>query len=195
MLVNFQHKTWILQEIERIGRARFDSVYWPALERAAQSCLPQFSCVIKDSNKDKALAGFLLVCPPSLETAISYRLPPRGLECLEIAFVAVDTTCEGRGLAHQMLTYTTHALRGSPCWLHVDTINPRAKKLYESYGFTEWLRQPDPYGSDGYLMILAENGWNTHSKVWPTLFNTGPCETKQALCGGIFAPPLLTSRG
>lgn len=196
MLVKFQRQTWIHQEITRIGQNRFPSQYWPALEVAYQTCSSQLSVFIQDLNKEKALAGFILVCPPSRESVHAYKLSTRAplvQDFYEMAFVAVDAAHEGKGLARKMLTYVMDSLRSrtTRCWLHVDSVNYRAKGLYESFGFTEYAHFPDPYGSDGHLMVF--NGGNSHSKKRPALLNAGPCETKQTFSGSIFAPPLSAS--
>jgi ribosomal protein S18 acetylase RimI-like enzyme len=199
MLVNFQRQIWIQREIMRIGQDRFPPQYWSSLENAMHTCKQNFSILIQDPNKDKSLAGFILVCPPSFKSANDYNLHKAAsylCDSYEMAFVAVDAAHEGKGLARKMLTSVVESLRSHKvsCWLHVDTVNFRAKGLYESFGFTECARIPDPFGSDGSLMALIESGGNTHSKIRPALLNACPCETKQAFRGGIFTPPLLTSR-
>lgn len=134
---------------------------------------------------------------------------------IEIAFVAVDTAWEGKGLARRMLSEVLLCCKATHqnCWLHVDTYNPRARGLYESLGFYTLFEIPDLYGSHGSLMMwnarpfglihpnvsgiaLEDSGKfcrDTDMKEWPTLLNTSPCQSKHTLTGGIFTPPLMTS--
>jgi ribosomal protein S18 acetylase RimI-like enzyme len=202
---NFNRKTvWMQEEVRRIGRTRFESAYWPSLDQAIVNSVHQHSLVICDPNKDNALAGFVLVCPPpDRRKAAQWGLSPRidYDNMYEIAFVAVDAAWEGRGLARQLLTRVLAGLDAAEAggWLHVDLINPRAMRLYESLGFLLFDALPDPYGSMGYLMIYLERRTklcgDSHIEKWATLFHSGPGETKEALRRSVFAPPGVTSGG
>ncbi len=192
---------WMQEEVRRIGRARFESVYWPSLDQAiVNSAVYQHSLVICDPNKDNALAGFVLVCPPpDRHKAVQWGLSRIDYSNLyEVAFVAVDAAWEGRGVARQLLARVCDSLVGKGAWLHVDLVNPRAARLYESFGFFVLDTVADPYGSAGYLMVLerAKFGRNAaDTQVRPALFYSGPCETEQPFGRGIFAPPHMAGGG
>jgi ribosomal protein S18 acetylase RimI-like enzyme len=114
---------------------------------------------LNDPNKNKALAGFVLVCPPHSEAAYQYKLPtylPNTDTLYEIAFVAVDPAHEGKGFGKQMMRSLAQSLfeRLRSAWLHVDDTNIRARKLYESLGFRSQYDIHDPYGSFGQVMVL-----------------------------------------
>jgi ribosomal protein S18 acetylase RimI-like enzyme len=190
------------EEVQRIGRTRFETAYWPSLDQAIVNSVHQHSLVICDPNKDNALAGFVLVCPPpDRRRAAQWGLSRTDYDNMyEIAFVAVDAAWEGMGLARQVLSRVLAGLNAA--WLHVDLINPRATKLYESLGFSALDILPDPYGSVGYLMTYTrrlERGtklcWNSDIKKWATLLHSGPGEAEQSLSRSIFAPPGVTGGG
>lgn len=193
------------EEVRRIGRARFEAAYWPSLEYAMLNSVKDtngpHSLVICDPNKDNALAGFVLVCPPpDRHKAVQWGLSR--IDCnnmFEIAFVAIDSAWEGKGLARQMLSsILSNCPAGVRCWLHVDIVNPRAARLYESLGFSVFDTITDPHGSVGYLMISerkAKHGRNADVEKWTTLFNACPREAEQTLSRGIFAPPCMPGGG
>jgi ribosomal protein S18 acetylase RimI-like enzyme len=203
-------KPWMFEEVRRIGQQRFDSTYWPWLDQAIYDSTDQ-SMVVVDPKKPATLAGFVLTCPSNSLSAklypvlsdISLNYVPQN--AVEIAFVAVDTAWEGKGLARRMLSEVLLCCKATHqnCWLHVDTDNPRAKGLYESLGFQVHQEIPDLYGARGYLMITPplssltfdnfKLGRDTNMKIGPTLFNTGPCQAEHPFTGGIFTPPLMTS--
>jgi ribosomal protein S18 acetylase RimI-like enzyme len=206
-LRNFDSEAvWMQEEIRRIGRTRFDSAYWPSLDQAIVNSVHRHSRVICDPNKDSALAGFVLVCPPpDRHRAIQWGLSScENYENMyEIAFVAVDAAWEGKGLARKLLHSTITELDAvkASAWLHVDLINPRAMRLYESLGFLLFDTLHDPYGSNGHLMIREglergpELSRNSDIKEWPTLFYSGPGESEQSFCRSILAPPRMASCG
>lgn len=205
-LQNFKHCEWMYDEVRRIGQARFDKPYWISLEQALEDCLESHSFVSIDPDKDKTLSGFVLVCPNDSASAESYKLNSLFQNHLEIAFVAIDSFWEGKGLARRMLSEvllcckTTH----QGCWLHVDTVNPRARGLYDSLGFSTFITMPDPFGSMGDLMVWypytnslqlwAEILWYAHMEKRTTLLDSSPCQTKQPLCGSVLSPPRVTSQ-
>lgn len=188
------HRTQDRSEVRRIGRLRFPAVYWPTLDKVIDSCSEVHSLVLNTSNKDNALAGFVLVCPPFSEAFYDYTLHnhfPEGVG-YEVAFIAMDPAWEGKGHARRMIQTVTQNLIN--CWLHVDYDNEKAKGLYESLGFQTRLSLHDPLGSFGDLMVLSRNHkltGNSHMEKRTTLFDAGPCETEQAFCRGIFSPPLM----
>ncbi len=208
VVIPFQRNSWMDDEIRRIGYARFSEEYWPALDKAISTCMESQSFVIAKSRNHSAicqwqfaepgsspvLAGFILVCPPFSEDVWNYGIQTTPLAAMsEIAFLAIDEGEEGKGHAKTLMR---NVLQKSllPTWLHVDTVNSKAKKLYESLGFQIFAEIPDPYGSPGYLMVHLEGGWNTHIEKRTTLFNTSRCKTEQAFSGCIFTPPLSTGR-
>ena len=191
---------WIQNEIRRIGRSRFESAYWPSLDQAILNSVETHSHVICDPNKDNALAGFVLVCPPpNRQKAAKWGLSLSHFkQSYEIAFLAVDAAWEGRGLARQLMSAALTYLDN--CWLHVDFVNPRAAKLYESLGFRIYATQSDPYGSMGYLMQRLQSqrakfSWDTHGEKGAALFYAGPSEAEHSFSGCIFAPPRVSSDG
>ncbi len=202
----FQRNSWMEDEIRRIGYARFSEEYWPALDKAISICMESQSFVIAKSRNHSAicqwqfaepgstpvLAGFILVCPPFSEDVWAYGLQTTPLAAMaEIAFLAIDVGEEGKGYAKTIMRHVLQISR-LPLWLHVDTVNGKAKKLYESLGFCEFSEFPDPYGSPGYLMVYLQSGWNSYVEKRTTLFNTTSCQTEQAFHGCILAPPLTT---
>lgn len=196
------------EEVQRIGRTRFESAYWPSLDQAIVNSVRQHSLVICDPNKDNALAGFVLVCPPpDRHKAVQWGLSRTDYDNMyEVGFVAVDAAWEGKGLARQLLSrvLTGMEFAGVAAWLHVDLINPRAAGLYESLGFSVLDTLPDPYGSVGYLMTYLSIRWlerraklfrNTNIEKWTTLLHSGPGKAEQSLGRGIFTPPDVASGG
>lgn len=207
-LQNFKRNSWMESQIRQIGQSRFPSIYWAALDKAIFTCLESHTYVIVNEGNNSAIcqwqiagpgiptiAAFMLVCPPFSEDVAEYGLLATPVASLfEIAFVAVSEHHEGKGFARQLLSQvlqTTHV----PCWLHVDTVNTRAKKLYESLGMIEYRTQPDPYGYQGSIMITnpLESRWNSYMKIGSTLLDSRPREFKQTFGGSIFTPPLMTS--
>ena len=186
---------WMHDEIRRIGKARFGPEYWSSLETVLNTYSPQHSRVIC-SNKEKSIAAFVLVCAPQFSSLSKY-----GLEGIlpssfyEIAFVATDEGCEGRGYARQLLSEVLQCCQenNQTVWLHVDSINPRAVSLYESLGFRTALEIPDPFGSEGYVMVCLPVWRNCKTRERLTLFNAGPCESEQSFCRCILSPPGTTS--
>jgi hypothetical protein len=195
-------------QVRQIGQSRFPSTYWPALDKAISTCLESHTYVIVNEGNHSAIcqwqiaepgiptiAAFLLVCPPFSEDVVEYGLHTTPIAHLfEIAFVAVSCQHEGKGLARQLMSHVLQIGR-VPCWLHVDTVNIRAKRLYESLGMIEYRIQPDPYGYEGSIMISnnLESWGNSYMEIGSTLFDSRPCEFKQTFCRSIFTPPLMTS--
>ena len=185
---------WMHDEIRRIARARFEPEYWSAIETVLNTCSPQHSRVIC-SNKEKSIEAFVLVCSPHFSSHSKY-----GLEGIlpssfyEIAFLATDEGCEGRGYARRLLSEVLECLQqnNQNVWLHVDFINPRAVTLYESLGFCKALELPDPYGSEGYVMVWLAKRRNHETREGFALFNSCPCKTEQAFNRGIVTPPGAT---
>lgn len=203
----FQRNSWMEAEIRRIGRARFLPIYWPALDKAISTCLESQSYILpKISNHSaicpwqfaepgsfKSLAGFILVCPPHSDDISEYGLSGTPLsEMAEVAFLAVDTGEEGKGYAKLLLKKVVSSCL-LPFWLHVDTVNIRAKKLYESLGMIEYVEMADPYGSPGFVMVHLQSWRYSNAKEWPTLLNSCHSESEHSFCRRIFPPPLTTS--
>ncbi len=187
---------WMHSEIRRIAQKRFSPEYWSSIETVLESYSSQHSRVIYTPNKEKSLAAFVLVCPPHSSSHANY-----GLEGMvpssfyEIAFVATDEGCEGRGYARLLLSSILQCCieNSQNVWLHVDSINPRAVALYESLGFQKVLEIPDPFGSQGYLMVrLCPKGRYGNPSERFALFDAFPCQTEQAFSGCIVAPPSTT---
>lgn len=187
-----KHTPWMIAEVRRIARTRFDTVYWPAIEAALLNCLESHSVVRKAPNEHKRIAAFVLVCPPTTPTKADY-----GIEAylpshiLEIAFVATDVGWEGRGFARDVLEAVLQGCKTTPqsVWLHVDTVNEKARAFYERLGFRNFLHIPDPYGSPGVVMVFP--GRHEKSLQRFALFNASPCETEQTFSRGILAPPRM----
>lgn len=189
---SFYRTPWMIAEVRRIAYSRFDTEYWPAIEAALENCLESHSVVRKSPNKEKSLAAFVLVCPPSTPTKADYGietyLPPH---ILEIAFVATDAGWEGRGYARDLLEAVLLRCMTAQqmVWLHVDTINEKTRAFYERLGFRNFLHIPDPYGSPGVVMVFP--GRHEKSLQGSALFNASPCETEQAFGRCILAPPRM----
>jgi ribosomal protein S18 acetylase RimI-like enzyme len=167
----------------------------PGDSRQEQS-LDSFTALKHDLSSFSRLAAFVLVCPPHSSSHAKY-----GLEGMvpnsfyEIAFVATDEGCEGRGYARLLLSSVLQCCTENShnVWLHVDSINPRAVALYESLGFQTILDIPDPFGSQGYLMVrLDPKGRHSKSRERFALFDTSPCQAEQTFSGCIVAPPSAT---
>ena len=202
----FKRNTWMESQIRHVGRSRFPAIYWPALDKAISTCLESHSYIIVNEGNHSAicqwqiaepgipnLAAFILVCPPFSDDVAEYGLQTTPVAMMyEIAFVAVATHAEGRGFARQLVQHVLHTTP-LPCWLHVDTVNVRAKKLYESLGMMEYRLQPDPYGSEGSVMISDHlEGWrDSYIEIGPTLFNACPRQAEQTFRRCILAPPLM----
>ncbi len=206
VVMPFQRNSWMESEIRRIGYTRFSEEYWPALDKAISIAMESQSFVLAKSRNHSAicpwqfaepgsipvLAGFILVCPPFSEDVRAYGLQTTPLAAMsEIAFLAIDEGEEGRGHAKTLMF---QVLRNSvlPLWLHVDTVNEKAKRLYESLGFYVYKELPDPYGSPGYLMVYLQSGRNSHCQIRTTLFNASCCQTEETFGRSILSPPLLT---
>ena len=181
-----------MAEVRRIARTRFDTEYWPAIEAALLTCLESHSVVRKAPNEHKRIAAFVLVCPPSTPTKAEYGIEAYLPSHLEIAFVATDVGWEGHGYARDLLEAVLLRCKTAqqPVWLHVDTINEKARAFYERLGFRNFLHVPDPYGSPGVVMVFPCR----HEKSLQgfALFNAPPCETEQALGRCVLAPPRIT---
>jgi ribosomal protein S18 acetylase RimI-like enzyme len=164
---------------------RFGTEYWVAIDAAILNCLESHSVVLKAPNKEKSLAAFVLVCPPTTPSKAAYGieefLPTNILEiagsfqdqafdqdfwekgislfptALEIAFVATDIGWEGRGYARELLeaVLLRCITAQQPAWLHVDTVNEKTRAFYERLGFRNFLYTPDPCGSPGVIMIYV----------------------------------------
>lgn len=207
-LLHFKHTDWMISQIRQIGRSRFSSTYWPSLDKAISNCLESHSYVIVKDGDHSAICqwqiaepgiptilAFILVCPPFSEDVSEYGLCNTPIESMfEIAFVAVAPNSEGKGYAKQLITRVLMT-SFSMFWLHVDTVNVRAKKLYESLGMTEYSVQSDPYGAEGSIMISLplQSRWNADMEIRTTLLDTSPCKTEKTFCGSIFTPPLMAS--
>ncbi len=204
--MHFIRNSWMESQVRTIGRTRFSPLYWPSLDKAISTCLESHSYVLVNDGNHSAIcqwqiaepgipiAAFLLVCPPFSEDIQEYGLqntPLAGMH--EIAFVAVAPDAEGKGYAKQLVQHVLRTV--GPCWLHVDTVNSRAKRLYESLGMKEFAVQMDPFGSEGSLMVSDPlQGWrNAYMEVGTTLFNSCISETKQTFGRSIFTPPFVTS--
>ena len=183
--------TWIMYEVQRIGRSRFPPVYWPSLEHALHTCLESHSLVMQTGPQQ--LGGFVLVCPPAAATNYGPLAKPWTLLNLEVAFVATDSHWEGKGFARRMMSEVLLCCKTTQqgCWLHVDTINTRAKQLYASLGFAEAVCLPDPYGSEGALMVWSP-GRQAHMHVGQTLVHAPAREAEEPLRRSVFTPPLVT---
>jgi ribosomal protein S18 acetylase RimI-like enzyme len=185
--------SWMHDEIRRIARERFETTYWSSIETVL-STYSQHSRVIC-SNKEKSIAAFVLVCTPQFSSHSKY-----GLEGIlpssfyEIAFVATDKGYEGRGYARQLLSEVLQQCQENNLnvWLHVDSINPRAVTLYESLGFRPALEIPDPYGSEGYIMVWLAKRRNCETGEGFALFNPSPCQLEQPFGRSILPPPQTT---
>lgn len=200
--MQFRRNTWMEEQVRAIGRARFSTPYWPSLDKAISTCLESHSYVLINNGNHSAICqwhiaepgipivAFLLVCPPFSEDVQEYGLHNTPLASMyEIAFLACAPGAEGKGYAKQLVQHVLHT--AGPCWLHVDTVNVRAKRLYESLGMHEYAVQSDPFGSEGSLMI-SESGRNTHMEIGTALFNACTREFKQAFSGSILTPPCMT---
>lgn len=188
---------WQTAEILRIAAARFDAAYIPLVREVVQNCSDTLSVVVKNPNKEKSLAAFVLVCTPETSTrwAYGHRVATATRGMYEIAFCATDSGHEGRGFARAMFSHILTELRalGASAWLHVDIINPRAISLYQSLGFAPAMTVEDPFGSLGLLMVFGADSSaprrDSDSYEWATLFNAGPSEAEKSFCGGILTPP------
>ena len=150
-----RQQPWMIREVIRIAKTRFDPLYSDALQEALTTCLENHSVVVVHPNKEKSLTAFVLVCPPTTPSADRYGIRTWVQNTpLEIAFCATDVGWEGRGYARRMFSYILMSAQAAKqgCWLHVDTDNWRARGLYESLGFKHAVQIPDPVGSDGVLM-------------------------------------------
>ncbi len=198
---SFKRTPWIIAEVRRIAYNRFPSTYWASIDAALLNCLESHSVVLKAPNKEKSLAAFVLVCPPTTASKAAYGIEEfLPTHMLEIAFVATDAGWEGRGYARELLEAVLFrcSTAQQSAWLHVDTVNQKAQAFYERLGFRNFLHIPDPYGSPGVVMVycgrpcvLGPCG-NHQTLQWLTLLNTPPCETEQPLRRSILAPPGLT---
>ena len=71
-----------------------------------------------------------------------------------LAFVIIDPTQRGKGYGREMIQlaakYCTQILKANAVQLNVFTVNDKARKCYESAGFTERHITPDafPYGEE-----------------------------------------------
>lgn len=207
-LQTFQRNSWMEAEIRRIGRARFLPTYWHALDKAISTCLESQSYILPKIGNHSAicpwqfaepgfctesLAGFILVCPPNSDDVDEYGLTGTPLsEMAEVAFLAVDVGEEGKGYAKRLLQNVIHSCH-LPFWLHVDTINSKAKSLYESFGMIEYTKIPDPYGSPGYIMVYLQSWRYSYTKEGSALLNSCHCKSEHPFCGSILMPPFATS--
>jgi ribosomal protein S18 acetylase RimI-like enzyme len=190
----FTRTPWMIAEVRRIAYTRFPSLYWPSIEDALLNCLESHSVVIKAPNKDKHIAAFVLVCPPTTSSKAAYGVEtclPASI--LEIAFVATDEGWEGCGFARSLLEVVLFRCTTAQqsAWLHVDTVNEKARAFYERLGFRNFLDIPDPYGSLGTLMVFSIPHRYHKSLQGTTLLNAPPCKPEQAFGRGILAPPSL----
>ncbi len=190
----FKRTPWMTAEVRRIAYKRFDAEYWPSIEDAMLNCLESHSVVVKSPNDDKRIAAFVLVCPPATSSKAAYGVETcLPTHILEIAFVATDEGWEGRGYARDLLEAVLLRCKTTqqPAWLHVDTVNEKARAFYERLGFRNFLHIPDPFGSPGTLMVFSVPYRNHKTLQRPALFNAPPCETEQAFGRCILAPPGL----
>ncbi len=190
----FKRTPWMTAEVRRIAYNRFPSTYWPSIEDALQNCLESHSVVVKSPNKEKSLAAFVLVCPPTTSSKAAYGVETcLPAHILEIAFVATDEGWEGRGFARDLLEAVLLRCKTAqqPVWLHVDTVNEKARAFYERLGFRNFLHIPDPFGSPGTLMVFSVPDRHHKSLQGFALFNAPPCETEQAFGRSILPPPCM----
>jgi ribosomal protein S18 acetylase RimI-like enzyme len=143
---------WLDDAIRRIGRAAFNNVYWPTIDRVIQTYDKAHS-VFAFSNTGQ-LQGFILVTDDPLIN--NDRVVAR----YHIEFVAVDTAFEGKGIGSSMMKAALQVCntnlqdyRLHSYWLHVDTINVRAASIYKKYGFRVWSHEPDEFGYEGDIMV------------------------------------------
>lgn len=175
----FQRTPWMIAEVRRIARARFEPAYWASIEEALLNCLEDHSVVINNPNKEKSsdigftdmeeffptrpsrvgksLAAFVLVCPSTTSSRAAYGIEeviPDSV--LEVAFVATDSAWEGHGFARILLETVLFRCKTTQqsVWLHVDGANEKARAFYNRLGFRDLLHLPDPYGSHGILMVF-----------------------------------------
>ncbi|RBP68168.1 ribosomal-protein-alanine N-acetyltransferase [Brevibacterium sanguinis] len=77
----------------------------------------------------------------------------------DVMTIATTERARGQGVGRAVLTAGLDWARSRGArtvHLEVDSSNPAAIGLYESFGFTEWGRRPDYYpGSDALLMRLT----------------------------------------
>ena len=145
---------WLDLEIRRIGRAAFNTVYWPSIDYVIRTYDKSHSIfAFSDTGQ---LQGFILVTDDPL---IRNGIP---VARYHIEFVAVDAAFEGKGIASSMMKaalqvcntnlqdYRLHCY-----WLHVDTINVRAASIYKKYGFHVWSHEPDEFGYEGDIMVYS----------------------------------------
>ena len=187
---------WQAAEVLRIAGSRFDAAYMPLVREVLQNCSDTLSVVVKNPNKEKSLAAFVLVCTSETSTRWAYgpRVVAATQGMYEIAFCATDVGWEGRGFARAMFSQILDGMRvlGAYCWLHVDIVNPRAISLYQSLGFLPVMTVDDPIGSRGLLMVAAASTTprrDSDSEEWTALLNAGPGQTEKSLYGGVFQPP------
>lgn len=150
------------EQIRKIAYDRFPHEYWPSIHNALNTYVASHSIAVLAHEN---VIAFILVCPPNTPSAEAYgvskyikTLGISNTKFLEIAFVAVDSKWEGKGLARRMMSEVlmsckTNKFTDQNYWLHVDSINPKARGLYESFGFRTEYMCKDPYGSYGHLMM------------------------------------------
>jgi ribosomal protein S18 acetylase RimI-like enzyme len=143
-------------EIRRIGRTCFPSVYWSSIDTVINEYCPKHS--IFAFSEEDTLQGFILIRSDGLVDASGLTVAPHHIE-----YLAVDPACAGKGIGGLMmkaalLSYNiTQQDKWLTCpyllWLHVDTDNYIARRLYEKMGFRIWCSAADDFGYNGYIMV------------------------------------------
>ncbi len=176
------------EQIRKIAYERFSYEYWPSINIALHTYVTTHSVV---ALAHEHVAGFILVCPPNTPSAEAYGVSDyiitsgvSNAKLLEVAFVAVDPQWEGKGLARRMLSEVLLCCKATHqgCWLHVDSINPKARGLYESIGFRTEYMCNDPYGSYGHLMMYGIKSKSTSTQ----------CKIKSNICKDIIVYVTIT---
>lgn len=94
-------------------------------------------CPFVALDDDGRIVGFIC-CSVSFETNEAM-----------LAFVMIDPSQRGKGYGREMISlaakYCTEILKAEAVQLNVFTVNERAKKCYESVGFTERRTDPDAF--------------------------------------------------
>lgn len=146
---------YIEHDIRRIGRQCFPPVYWESIDTVIKEC--NIDASIFAFNNEGKMQGFILITDdPLFENG-----PQRHIE-----FVAVDPDYSGKGIGGLMMKAALLSCNTtqqdiwlddnlSGFWLHVDTDNYSARRLYEKHGFRIWRHEPDEFGYEGDIMIFA----------------------------------------
>jgi ribosomal protein S18 acetylase RimI-like enzyme len=127
----------------------------PLLQKAIKLYVPELSFI---AVEDKEILGFTLVCKKM--TNVYYNFLEKIPNCYELAFLGVDTKCQGRGLGTRLLKETLLAIFQTSnqftTWLLVDVDNIGAIKLYEKIGFRRWVETTtEVTPTPGYIMGIS----------------------------------------